>query len=140
MFGNFRLPALLATALLAGCASTPPSAPRAAAGAAVAAPEDHGSAMDLGSKFKVPNRERGRRNVAVMNRQYQLETESDENGPPSAAQIFRAHAQREAVLREAQERADTPQKSAGIQPSQWEELGPGNVAARRPRSVVSMRY
>src|SRR5690349_7512465 len=120
MFGNVRLPALLATALLAGCASTPPSAPRAPAVAAAGAPEDHGAAMDLGSKFKVPNRERGRRGMALMNKKYQLETEADENGAPSAAQIFRAHAQREALVRQVE--AEPVAKLAGLRPGTWQEI------------------
>jgi hypothetical protein len=84
--------------------------------------------MDLGSKLRIPDRERGRRGMALMNKQYQLETEADENGPPSAAQIFRAHEQRVAVVREP--RSSAQEKSAGLQPSQWQSIGPGNVAGR----------
>ena len=84
--------------------------------------------MDLGSKFRVHDREKGRRGMALYNKQYQLETEADEKGPPTAAQIFRAHAQREAVVRRTE--ALDQVKSAGLQPSQWQEIGPGNVAGR----------
>ena len=53
--------------------------------------------------------------------------EADEQGPPSAAQILRAHEQRKALLRES----PAPQeKSAGLQPSQWQALGPSNVGGR----------
>jgi hypothetical protein len=83
--------------------------------------------MDLGSKFRIPNRERGRRAMALMNKQYQLDTEANENGPPSAAQLYRAHEQRQAIERVSPEAAA---KSAGLQPSQWQSIGPGNVAGR----------
>ncbi|MEO7742404.1 MAG: hypothetical protein ABIR98_05680 [Usitatibacter sp.] len=112
---------------LAGCASVRDPAPTAEAFAptpigAVAAPN-----MDLGSKFRIPDREQGRRAMALMNRQYQLDTESNENGPPSAAQIFRAHGQRHEIERVS---SDQVAKSAGIQPAQWQSIGPGNVAGR----------
>ena len=113
----------LLVALLSACAThAPTTAPAGARDPASIA------AMDLGSKLKVHDRERGRRGMALYNKQYQLDTEADENGPPSAAQIFRAHAQREAVERETREREQV--KSAGLQPSQWQEIGPGNVAGR----------
>lgn len=111
---------------LSGCSTTEghkgPAA-TVAASAAVPVPD-----LDLGSKLRIANRERGRRGMALMNKQYQLATEADENGPPTAAQIFRAHEQRQAVVRQAQGRAQ--EKSAGLQPSQWQSIGPGNVAGR----------
>lgn len=109
--------ACLLTALVSACATQAPPAPNASV-----------APMDLASKLRVPDRETGRRGMALMNRQYQLETEADENGPPTAAQIFRAHAQREAIERETL--ANGLAKSAGLQPSQWQEIGPGNVAGR----------
>ena len=126
MFRNIRLPGVICAALLAGCASIPSPAP--VAQAPVAVHEDHGAAMDLGSKFKVPNRERGRRGMAVMNKEYQRDTEADEKGPPTAAQIFRAHEQREAIVQRVE--AEGVAKMAGIQPGTWQEIGPSNVAGR----------
>src|SRR5258705_1037689 len=109
---------------LAGCAH----APRSAAPLALAQP-DHfevsGAPADLGAKFKVPNRETGRRAKAAMNAEFLLRMEADEDGPPNAAKIFRAHEQRKAL-----ERTPTlaPQeKAAGLQPSQWQALGPSNI-------------
>ncbi|HYC35806.1 MAG TPA: hypothetical protein VEC19_05250 [Usitatibacter sp.] len=122
MFRNISWALATAAAVLAGCATAPP------AHVPAGAPQHHGAAMDLGSKFKVPNRERGRRGMALMNKQYQLETEADEKGPPTAAQFFRAHEQREAIVRRLE--ADGVLKSAGITPSQWQEIGPSNVAGR----------
>ena len=116
--------AALAGLGIAGCAATGGPEPLAAPAPATAAVPD----MDLGSKLRIKDRERGRRGMALMNKQYQLETEADENGPPTAAQIFRAHEQRQAVLREGRARAR--EKSAGLQPSQWQAIGPGNVAGR----------
>src|SRR5688572_572241 len=86
-----RLAATLVAVLVAGCSQLPVShAPAPPAGASAAA-------IDLGAKFRIPDRERGKRDKAMMNARYQLETEADENGPPSAARIFRAHEQREAL-------------------------------------------
>jgi hypothetical protein len=97
---------------VAGCTSVPP------------VPE-----IDLGAKFKVPAREKGRRDRATMNAKYHLELEADENGPPTAAQIFRAHEQRREIEREAQGPGARP-KAAGINPSQWQSMGPSNVGGR----------
>jgi hypothetical protein len=52
--------------------------------------------------------------------------EADENGQPGAQQILRAQAQRQSVLREETSQA----KSAGMQPSLWQALGPSNVGGR----------
>lgn len=111
---------------LAGCASVESLAPSPSPLAPDAAPV---ALMDLGSKFRVHDREKGKRGMAVMNARYQLETEADENGPPSAAQIFRAHEEREALVRKTSGVMDQL-KSAGLNPSQWQEIGPGNVAGR----------
>jgi hypothetical protein len=119
-----RLLALAAALTLAACATSP-------AGDATAR-EHHaqvtGAPLDLGVKFKMPDRERGRRDRAAMNARYQLETEADENGPPDTAQIFRAHEQRRAIEREALSTARA--KAAGLQPSQWQAIGPSNVGGR----------
>src|SRR6187455_796300 len=102
-------PALAGAALLLGaCASTPP-APSAEQHAEVA-----GAALDLGVKFRMPNRERGRRDKAAMNAQYQLATEASESGPPTSAQIFLAHEQRRAIERDTL--ASARAKAAGLQP------------------------
>jgi photosystem II stability/assembly factor-like uncharacterized protein len=84
--------------------------------------------LSMKSKFEIPNRVRGDRALAKPNIEYQLATEADESGPPSAAQIFRAHEQRREVERDTALRSR--EKSAGLQPSQWQSLGPGNVAGR----------
>jgi hypothetical protein len=110
----------------AGCASSPQRTASSAAEGVHA--EVHGAPLDLGAKFRMPDREKGRRDKAAMNAKYQLETESDEKGPPSTAQIFRAHEQRQALLRES--RLPGMEKAAGIQPSRWQSLGPANVGGR----------
>ncbi|HEX5633074.1 MAG TPA: hypothetical protein VFX50_07600, partial [Gemmatimonadales bacterium] len=113
-----------ALAVLSGCATAPgPAARTPTLAAAQPVP-----GIDLAAKFKVPDRERGRRDRARMNAQFHLEMEADEKGPPTAAQIFRAREQREAVLRSSS-LAPRP-KGAGMQPSQWQPLGPSNVGGR----------
>ncbi|HET7732138.1 MAG TPA: hypothetical protein VFK48_19100 [Usitatibacter sp.] len=116
---RFALAATLALAV-AGCASVSPDAGAPAAPTAAAVPT-----IDLGSKFRVPDRERGRREKARMNAQYHLELEADENGPPSAAQMLRAQAQRREI-----ERVAGGAKAAGLQPSQWQSIGPSNIGGR----------
>lgn len=120
-----RLAATAALALAAGCAPLEP------------APQHHAhlqdlsgapAVADLGAKFRIPDRERGRRDRAAMNAKYFLELEADENGPPSAKQIFQAHEQRAAIER-ATALAGRP-KSAGLQPNQWQVLGPSNIGGR----------
>ena len=123
----FELPCrLAATALVllgAACAQLP-GVPAAGS----APPSATAAAMDLGAKLRIPAREGGKRDKAVMNARYQLETEADENGPPSAAQIFRAHEQRVAIERAT---ATTMHpKTAGLQPNRWQSIGPSNVAGR----------
>jgi hypothetical protein len=112
---------------VAGCAHAPADTPSAAA-----APPLHfevaGAPVDLGAKFKVPQRETGRRDKAAMNAEYHLKLEADENGPPTVEKIFRAHAQRKALERESSLAAQ--RKAAGLQPSQWQSLGPSNVGGR----------
>lgn len=113
-------------ALCAGCASVP-EAPQTPGAPAI-------PMLAKESKSEVVGRIRGKRSVAAKpNLEYQLATEADEHGPPRAAQIFRAHQQRRAV--EAATEATGRAKSAGLQPSQWQSLGPGNVAGRI-RSIV----
>jgi hypothetical protein len=120
-----RLAATLLAAILGGCAVAPeaPGTVPVSAGAQL-----RDSPLDLGAKFKVPDREGGRRDRATMNAQYHLEIEADENGPPTVAQVFRANEQRRAI--EAAAALAGQPKSAGLQPSQWQSLGPSNVGGR----------
>jgi hypothetical protein len=110
---------------LAGCAHSPRD--DVVAGAAPPS-RIAGAALDLGAKFRIPDREKGRRAKAEMNAEYLLALEADENGPPSGAQIFHAHEQRHAIEQAAADSA--LQKSAGLQPSQWQALGPSNIGGR----------
>ena len=71
-------------------------------------------------------REREERATAVSAEE-NLRRESDENGPPTAAQILRAQEQRRALVAAA---APSQEKSAGLQPSMWQALGPSNVGGR----------
>jgi hypothetical protein len=68
----------------------------------------------------------GDRESGPISAEYNLMIESDEDGPPTAAQILRAHEQRQALVREPQ----SVEKAAGLQPSQWQALGPSNVGGR----------
>ena len=112
---------LVCLALAAGCAHAPVAVTPSADGEAGAM-----AGFDVASKFRVPNRETGRRDRATVNAEYHLALEADENGPPSSAQIFRAHAQRRLAVAEAA----SQEKSAGLQPSRWQSLGPSNVGGR----------
>ncbi len=113
-------------AFLAGCALEPPRPGAALPSEANAA---GAPALDLRSKFGVP-REGRKRDRAKINAEYQLALEADELGPPRASQIFRAHAQREAIVRSRERAGTLAEKSAGLQPSQWQALGPSNVGGR----------
>ena len=97
-----RVIAAVAVAALAGCATAPP-APSA--------------------KVRNTAREKEHREHAAMSAEYMLRMEADENGPPTAAQLARATAQRREI-----EQATA--KRAGILPSQWQALGPSNVGGR----------
>ena len=113
-----RLGATCLTALAAGCA-TSPDVPSAIGRV---------TQLDLGAKWSMPDREKGKRDRARVSAQYHLEMEADEKGPPTAEQVFRAHHQRDAI---AAATALLPRpKSAGMQPSQWQTLGPSNVGGR----------
>ena len=120
-----RLAATGALALAASCAWVAPAPDRAHHEQDLSAAPP---VADLGAKFRIPDRERGRRDRAAMNAKYFLELEADERGTPSAAQIFRAHEQREAIARAT---ALVPRpKAAGLQPSRWQALGPSNIGGR----------
>ena len=128
----FRIPfagVAMAALLGAGCASAPPAT--VASVDAHFAPVVDAPAYDVRSKFEVPRPKRGAKvNRAEVNAEYQRDTEVDEHGrPPSAAQIFRAHAQRRAIERDVRGTASL-EKAAGINPSQWTPLGPSNVGGR----------
>ena len=74
-------------------------------------------------------RERAQRERGTpISAEYNLQLEADENGPPSAAQLLRAHEQRKAIVAAAA--ASGREKLAGLQPSQWQALGPSNVGGR----------
>src|SRR5258708_35019221 len=108
------LTTLAAVLAVSGCSHAPVASlpePRERQGEAV-------PRMDLASKFGMPSRETGRRDRATVNAEYHLALEADENGPPRAAQIVRAHEQRRAVAVDA---ASAPlEKAAGLQPSKWQ--------------------
>ena len=112
-----RIAAALCASLLAGCAAWAP-APAASVSGAARADEPAPNA-----KGRNTGREREHREHAAMSAAYFLKLESDENGPPTAAQLSRALRQRQDV------QAFEP-KRAGIQPYQWQALGPSSVGGR----------
>ncbi len=120
-----RLPAtvLLSFLVLAGCAQAPPRGPARLSAT--------GYPADLAQFVKDEDEdvEEGRDHAASPSIEYNLRLEADENGPPTAAQILRAHEQRKALLGEARSPGAVP-KAAGLQPSQWLALGPSNVGGR----------
>src|SRR5258706_10841686 len=68
----------------------------------------------------------GRERAALISAEYNLRMEADENGPPTVAQILRANGERKVLLAAPAAR----EKSAGLQPSPWQALGPSNVGGR----------
>ena len=122
MWGKLALG--MAAVALAGCAA----APRQEAAADEAGPVRVASA---GFPYVAAKRPPGAPKLAndreqgPPNAKYNLETEADEHGPPTVAQLLRAHAQRDAIVRSAGEH-----KMAGLLPSQWQPLGPSNVGGR----------
>jgi hypothetical protein len=108
--------AAIACLLVVGCAAVAPApAPPLPAHATV-----EGAPL---VKVKLANKEKGGRDREAMSAKYNLELESDESGPPTAAQILRAYEQRRAAERPGS-------KAAGLQPFQWQSLGPSNVGGR----------
>lgn len=105
--------------VLAGCATVAPEQPAAERHAEV-----RGAAYDWKGKFTMPDREKGRRDKAAMNALYHLKLEAGEDGPPTQEQLARANAQRHEIERQPFA------KAAGIQPTQWQPLGPTNVGGR----------
>jgi hypothetical protein len=118
-----HLLATLFSAFLAACAS-----PRVAQHD-VAPPGAAGYPMDLAQLAKDEDEEERERDRGTpINAEYNLQLEADENGPPSAQQLLRAHEQRKAIVAAATARGQ--EKAAGLQPSQWQALGPSNVGGR----------
>ncbi len=121
-----RLATLLIALAAGGCAHGPLVRP------AMPAPPAAGFPMDLsatreGEKDDDEDDEgAGRERAALISAEYNLRMEADENGPPTAAQILRAQEQRKALVLAPLAR----EKAAGLQPSQWQALGPSNVGGR----------
>jgi photosystem II stability/assembly factor-like uncharacterized protein len=113
--------------LCAGCASLAPPA-REAQSPAVRTASAAGAVPPFVPRPRPPGapRLKNDREQGPANAKYNLEIESDESGPPTAAQIMRAHAQRAEILKASH----GLQKMAGLQPSQWQPLGPSNVGGR----------
>jgi photosystem II stability/assembly factor-like uncharacterized protein len=110
--------------MLAGCAVVPPLPAPPPALTAAGYPAD---LRALARDEDDDEEEEGRDRAASPSVKYNLELEADENGPPTAAQLLRAQAQREALL------AAPPHlqpKSAGLMPGAWQALGPSNVGGR----------
>ena len=117
-----RLAATIAVLLLAaGCASGPPPLP-----SRLSVPSVAGFPIDPAALARDEDDEGEARGTPVSIR-YNLETEADELGPPRVAQLLRAQAQRKALLMPA---PGGVEKVAGLQPSQWQALGPSNVGGR----------
>ena len=117
--------ALAVLALAAGCASG--IAPRATA--PLVAPSAAGYPMDASSLAGDEDEDAdaaGERGTPISIR-YNLETEADEHGPPRVWQLLRAQEQRKALVAAA---PAMHEKSAGLQPAQWQALGPSNVGGR----------
>jgi hypothetical protein len=111
--------ALLAAAGCAGVDAVRPGTPSSGAGAPI----------DLHSKSEVV-KQGSRHHRALPAAEFNLAMEADEEGPPRAWQILRANAQREGLVREAPAAATSTEKAAGLQPSQWTAIGPGNIGGR----------
>jgi len=117
-----RFAATLALLLAcAGCAS----GPRIAPGGMPPAPGAAGYPMDPASLASLADEddEAGERGTPVSIED-NLRMEADEAGPPRVWQLLRAQAQRAALVRAG---PSPLAKSAGLEPSQWQALGPSNV-------------
>src|SRR5258706_14923505 len=104
-----RLPAMVSLSFLvrAGCASVPPHEPAPLSAA--------GYPADLAQfvKDEDEDEEEGKDRAASPSIEYNLRLEADESGPPTAAQILRAHGERKALLGEARSPGAVP-KAAGL--------------------------
>jgi hypothetical protein len=120
------LPTILAVLLLAsGCAFGPHRA-----SGPLPAPSAAGYPIDPASlaKGEDDDEEEGANRAAAPSIKYDLEAEADEEGPPRTWQLLRAQEQRNAIVA-----ASAPGgilKSAAVQPSQWQALGPSNIGGR----------
>ncbi len=120
-----RLATLLLAFAAGGCAYGP-----ALRVAQIVPPTPAGYPMDIASSAREDDdddeEEGGKReSKALVSAEYNLRMEADENGPPTVAQILRAHEQRKGLVA-----APVREKAAGLQPSQWQSLGPSNVGGR----------
>jgi photosystem II stability/assembly factor-like uncharacterized protein len=111
-----RIAATLLALVVAGCAIEPPRF------AGYPFVRDRERDREMRSEHGVM----GDRESGPISAEYNLMVEADESGSPTAQQILRAHAQRQALVRET----PAEEKAAGLQPSQWQALGPSNVGGR----------
>ena len=115
--------ALVLPLLLGGCAFlAPPLATPLPAPSAAGYPMDPASLASDDEEESEGSGESG-----AISIRYNLRSEADENGPPRVWQLLRAQQQRSALVVAA---PAMRQKSAGLQPSQWQALGPSNVGGR----------
>ncbi len=82
----------------------------------------------LAERFIDGEDEDAERERGAMMAEYLLKMEADENGPPTAAQIFRAVQQRETLLRERA--ANGIAKLAGVTSASWQAIGPTDIGGR----------
>lgn len=124
--------------LLSACATGPQPAETPVTKVASAPAHDYQApdGYDIRTKRTAP-RESKKRDRAGISAQFNLEMEADENGPPSAAQIFRAVAQREALVRAGGDSAEA--KLGGVTSATWQELGPGNIGGRLRAIAIDPR-
>jgi hypothetical protein len=114
---------LLLLALAAGCASGPVRH----AALPLPAPSAAGYPIDPATLARDEDDDDEGDRAESPSIRYNLETEADEEGPPRVWQLLRAREQRNALVRTA---PASVTKSAGMQPSQWQALGPSNVGGR----------
>src|SRR5260221_7650443 len=121
-------PATLALALaLCGCALGPQVRQAAVpAPSAAGYPMEPAAGRENGKDEDDEDESGGREREALISAEYNLRMEADENGPPTVEKILRAQQQRKALTRAPLAR----EKLAGVQPSQWQALGPSNVGGR----------
>ncbi|MEP7069436.1 MAG: hypothetical protein ABI789_09360 [Usitatibacter sp.] len=121
-----RLLATIVLALAGGCAMVSPARHALPAPAAAGYPMDMSAARQEKEAEGDEDEAGKREHQALISAEYNLRMEADENGPPTVAQILRAHEQRKALVAAAA----FSEKAAGLKPSQWQALGPSNVAGR----------
>ncbi len=109
-----------------GCAYGPPVRLAAPPPGAAGYPMDPAAGRENEKDEDDEGVDGGRERAALISAEYNLRMEADENGPPTVAQILRANGERKVLLAAPAAR----EKSAGLQPSQWQALGPSNVGGR----------